>query len=150
MNFRDDNAAVGDAIQDPHLALALIKVIVNLLSAMIDLGVPIEQAQALLADVRSAALMVGDACVLVEQGETTAHAAIGWHDGRPLLSDSQLTAATDHGSALDQNSSGLALFQRLDIDSGELHVLGECIDAVAFGIDAVSPAVQDGRDQRSS
>jgi hypothetical protein len=115
---------------NPALALAMIRAVVDLLAAMVELGVPLEDAQSLLSDLAAAAQMATDACVLVESGPGVAAQAIGWQDEQPRFSDDQLAAAAGRGSALQSNGAHVSVFHRIASADGEFVDVGECIDVV--------------------
>lgn len=113
------------------VALALIKSMVELVAAVIELGVSLDDAEAMLAHLATALQCGVDACVLVQCGEPADAPPSGWHSGPAALSDAQLSAAAANGASLEQQDSGFALFQRSALCRPELQTLGECIDAVA-------------------
>jgi hypothetical protein len=120
-----------DLPDDPLVALALLTAVVDLVSAVIELGTPLEDAQALLGELALAVRMAGDACVLVQYGDATGGSPSGWQDAALTLTDDQLAAAAHRGAAFEQDASGLSLFQRIESLASHVHALGQCIDAVA-------------------
>jgi hypothetical protein len=122
---------MGGPITEPLVALALVKAMVDLVAAVIELGVSLDDAETLLAHLATALQCGADACMLVQCGDAADAPASGWHDGAAMLSDGQLSAAAAHGAVLEQQDSGYALFQRGALCAPELQALGHCIDALA-------------------
>jgi hypothetical protein len=112
-------------------ALEFVKIMTDLVAALVELGVPLDHAQGLLSELASSLHMAADACILVQYGDTAAAPAPGWHDGPPLLSNGQLAAAADRGAALERRGGGFALFQRLELLAPEVSALVDCIDTLA-------------------
>jgi hypothetical protein len=134
-------------ITEPLLALALVKSMADIVTAVIELGVSPGDAQTLLAHLRTALQCSADACLLVHGGDAAGTIAAGWHEGPPPLSDPQLAAAAVHGAALEHRATGFSVFQRAALCAPELRALGECIDALgdpAVAALAGTPAARPG------
>jgi hypothetical protein len=124
-------ATMSGAVTEPLVALALVKAMVDLVAAVIELGVSLDDAEALLAHLATALQCGADACMLVQCGDTADAPSSGWHDGAAMLSDGQLSAAAAHGATLEHQEAGFSLFQRGALSAPELQALGLCIDALA-------------------
>ncbi len=125
MKALDEQHAAGAA-----QALEFVKTMTDLVAAMVELGVPLDKAQGLLAELTTSLGMAADACILVQYGDAAAVPASGWYDGPPALSNGQLAAAADRGAALERRGGGFALFQRLTLFAPEVSALVDCIDTL--------------------
>jgi hypothetical protein len=134
-----------------HLLIDLAKNCMDIVQAILDLGVPREVAQLFAKEFPqqfgeligegfsakgAAPHWLDDTCILIQHlGDTELDGlpeqTWGWQDAPPLLTSEQLRTALSHGAALQHSSTGFDLFQRVELSADQLHTLAQCVDVLA-------------------
>jgi hypothetical protein len=139
-----------------HLFIDLAKNCMEVVNAILALGVPLNVAQQFAKEFpQQFGERIGEAtrfdtheptphwledtCVLIQHIENPseadkaqmAHQTWGWQETPPPLTSEQLQTALTHGAALQHHDTGFDLFQRMELNAEQLHVLTQCVDVLA-------------------
>jgi hypothetical protein len=135
-----------------HLLIDLAKNCMDIVQAILDLGVPREMAQLFakefpqqfgeligerVSSKEPAPHWLEDTCILIQHIDDPDSAAMseqnwGWQDAPPPLNSEQLRTALSHGAALQHSDKGFDLFQRVELSADQLHTLARCVDVLSL------------------
>jgi hypothetical protein len=138
-----------------HLLIELAKNCMEIVRAILDLGVPSEVAQLFAKEFpQQFGELIGervspkgptphwleDTCILIQHIENPsaddmAHMADqtwGWQENPTQLTTDQLSTALQHGATFKHSAKGFDLFQRMDLSAEQLHALAQCVDVLAL------------------
>jgi hypothetical protein len=137
-----------------HLLIELAKTCMEIVQAILDLGVPRDVAQLFAKEFpQQFGELIGerasskgptpqwleDTCILIQHIENPseedrayfANQPWGWQENPPLLTSDQLSTALQHGATFKSSDKGFDLFQRMDLSADQIETLTRCVDVLA-------------------